>query len=177
MKAPILKGKEIILKPIKTSEAGNYLRWFNDPEINRYLTIDGKQLNLVKEIQYIKNALKSKTKYNWAIYTSNMHIGSTGLELNFQHNKATWGIFIGEKDYHNQGLGTDTLKMILNFCFKRLKLNRVELGVFSYNQRGYRCYEKCGFKFEGVKKQAILKNGKYIDEIMMGILRKDYLKK
>ena len=50
------------------------------------------------------------------------------------------------------------------------------MGVFKFNPRGIRCYKKCGFKIEGIKKQSVRKNGKFVDEIIMGITKDDYNK-
>ncbi len=177
MKVPILKGKKVILKPLELSQAKSYIRWLKDPEINRFLGADFSDLDFKKEKEFIEKSVEDKSVARWAIYTSEgKHIGSTGLheidkKINF---KATWGIFIGDKNYWSQGFGTDTLKTVLKYCFGKLKLNRVELCVFPHNPRGKRCYEKCGFKVEGVKRQAIKKNGKFIDDIIMGVIKSDY---
>lgn len=178
MKAPTLKGRRVILKPLKISQAENFLRWIKDNQVNKFLIVDGRGLTLEKEKEYIKNSLADKKRMNWAIYTKDgAHIGNTGLhDIDKKNLKAVWGIFIGDKNYWGQGLGTDTLRTVLEYCFKKLKLNRVELGVFKFNPRGQRCYKKCGFRVEGVKKQAIKKNGKFIDDIIMGITKNDYNK-
>ncbi|MDD5291110.1 MAG: GNAT family protein [Patescibacteria group bacterium] len=177
MIGPILKGEKVILKPIKVSEAENFLHWFKDSKVTRFLRVEGKDLNLKKERKIIKNIRKNKNKIVWSIYTmGGLHIGDTGLhDLDLKRNKkATWGIVIGEKSYWGQGYGTDTLKTVLKFCFTRLKLNRVELSVYPLNIAGFKCYTKCGFKEEGRKRKSIMKRGKYLDEIIMGILRKEY---
>jgi len=179
MLGPILKGKKIILKPIKVSEANNFLRWFKDPEVTRYLLIDGEGLTSEKEKKTIKNFRKKKDQSVWSIYTKDkIHIGSTGLNNidTKKHKKAVWGIVIGERSYWRQGIGTDVLKTVLRFCFNKLKLNRVELSVYAKNRGTYRLYLKCGFKKEGIRRQAIFKNGKYNDDIIMGILKSDYKK-
>jgi RimJ/RimL family protein N-acetyltransferase len=179
MKAPILKGKKIILKPLNLNQAESFLRWFKDPAVDKFLGRDHRGLTLKKEIEFINKSRIDKTAIRWAIYTKNGElIGNTGLEqIDRKKNlKAVWGIVIGEKSYWNKGLGTDTLRVVLKFGFKKLKLNRIELEVFPYNKRGLRCYEKCGFKKEGIKRQAVKKNGKFIDKIIMGITRSDYKK-
>ncbi|MDD5071652.1 MAG: GNAT family protein [Patescibacteria group bacterium] len=179
MIGPILKGKKVILRPIKVGEAEDFLRWFKDLEVTRFLKIEGKNLNLKKEKSIIKNFRREKKKIVWSIYTEEgAHIGSTGLhDLDLKRNKkATWGIVIGEKSYWNQGYGTDTLKTVLKFCFTKLKLNRVELSVYPPNIAGFKCYIKCGFKEEGKKRKSIMKRGKYLDEIVMGILKKEFKK-
>jgi RimJ/RimL family protein N-acetyltransferase len=40
--------------------------------------------------------------------------------------------------------------------------------------RAIRCYEKCGFKREGVWKEASYIGGRYVDVVTMGLLRADF---
>lgn len=176
MNGPILKGKKVILTPRKVSQAKNYVAWFSDPEVNKYLGREFNDLNLKKEKGYLKKAQKEKNQIIWAIYTtSGVHIGSTSLhKIDQQNKKAGWGIVIGNKEYWNQGLCTDSLKTIVRFAFKKLKLNRIELLVFPGNKGGIKCYTRCGFKKEGLKRQAVFKGGKYYDEYIMAILRSEY---
>lgn len=179
MKAPILKGKKVILKPLHISQAENYFRWLKDEKVNKFLSADFNDLNLKKETAYIKKSNKEKNSFRWAIYAkSGAHIGTTALhDIEVKQNlKAIWGIFIGEKNYWGKGLGTDVLKTVLKFSFDKLKLNRVELGVFPFNKRAIKCYKKCGFKKEGLHRQTINKNGKFVDIIIMSILKSDYKK-
>ncbi len=155
------------------------MRWFKDPGVDMYLGRDHSGLTLKKEIEFINKSKCDKTAIRWAIYTKDGElIGNTGLQqIDTKKNlKATWGIVIGDKNYWGQGLGADTLRTILKFGFKKLKLNRIELGVFTFNKRGIRCYEKCGFKKEGLHRQTVYKHGKFIDVIIMSILKNDYKK-
>lgn len=155
------------------------MRWLRNASVNKFLAADFRALNLKKEKEYIRESNQSKTVTRWAIYTkSGTHIGGTGLQQTDRKKnlKASWGIFIGEKNYWGKGLGTDALRTILKFCFNKLKFNRVGLAVFPFNKRAIKCYEKCGFRVEGRQRQSIYKNGKFVDDIMMGITRSDYEK-
>ena len=177
MKAPILKGEKIVLRPISIKEAASYVRWIKDKRVNRFLIIDGKGLTLEKEKKIIKQFLESKASMNWSIFIQlNKLIGTTGITVNKIHRRCSWGIFIGDKNYWGQGYGADVLETVLKYCFNKLELNRVELSVFPFNPRAIECYKKCGFRVEGVKKQAVRKDGKFVDDIIMGILKKDYNK-
>ena len=74
------------------------------------------------------------------------------------------------QDFQNVGLGTAMMREGLGQARAR-KLHRVELSVVAENQRGIRSYEKVGFQREGVKRENYLgEDGKYYDEILMGIL-------
>jgi len=178
MHGPILRGKKVILKPMTLKDAPNFLRWFADKEVVRFIGNQNQGLTLEKERQYIKRLAAKKEQVAWSIYTKDSaHIGSTDLHsLNFKHKKSDWGIMIGDKDYWNQGYGQDVLKTVLRYCFNKLKLHRVSLSVYEGNIGGIKCYAKCGFKQEGIKRESIFRFGGYLDEIIMGILKDDYKK-
>jgi RimJ/RimL family protein N-acetyltransferase len=55
-----------------------------------------------------------------------------------------------------------------------MNLHRVELEVFDYNSRAIRCYEKCGFKLEGRRREAMFRDGRYHDALIMAILREEF---
>lgn len=75
-----------------------------------------------------------------------------------------------------KGYGTEAIELELKFVFDVLKLNRLQLEVFSHNERGIRAYEKNGFKREGVLRVVLHYNGAFSDEIIMAIIRSDYQK-
>jgi len=62
---------------------------------------------------------------------------------------------------------------------KRLRLRAIERSdiptFYEYNQRAVRCYEKSGFKLEGRMRQAHFYDGKYHDELIMGVLREEFI--
>jgi RimJ/RimL family protein N-acetyltransferase len=62
----------------------------------------------------------------------------------------------------------------LGFAFGEMNLHRVFLTVYADNQRAIRCYEKCGFRHEGRQREARFSDGRYQDELMMGILREEF---
>lgn len=74
-----------------------------------------------------------------------------------------------------QGSSTDAMQVMLRFVFEELGINKVELNVWSYNDRARRTYEKVGFRVEGTRRDATFHAGRYWDEIQMGILRSEYL--
>jgi RimJ/RimL family protein N-acetyltransferase len=64
---------------------------------------------------------------------------------------------------------------MLAHAFERLALHRVGLTVFSYNVRAIRAYEKAGFRVEGRLRDAIMRDGRYFDEVQMGVLATEWL--
>jgi RimJ/RimL family protein N-acetyltransferase len=59
-------------------------------------------------------------------------------------------VLVANKDYRNKGLGSLTINELVRIGFNELKLHRIDLGVYDFNKQAIRCYEKCGFKNEGL---------------------------
>lgn len=84
------------------------------------------------------------------------------------------GIAIGDPDYRSKGYGTEAMTLMLKYAFRAQNLHRVNLGVFSFNQRAIRCYEKSGFKYEGLERECVYKEDKRWDNHLMGVLQTEW---
>ena len=80
------------------------------------------------------------------------------------------GIFIGDKACWGKGYGPDAIRQLLRYAFEELNLHKVYLTHFGQNERGRRCYEKCGFVQEGVLRDHAFKGGKYHDHPIMSVI-------
>ncbi|MCC7354303.1 MAG: GNAT family N-acetyltransferase, partial [Anaerolineae bacterium] len=94
--------------------------------------------------------------------------------IDHHNGKAEVGIFIGEKDLWDKGLGQDALRTLVDYLFQQLNLHRVDLGVYADNARGIHAYEKVGFIHEGRWRQAGFRNGHYRDLLWMSVLRDEW---
>jgi RimJ/RimL family protein N-acetyltransferase len=81
---------------------------------------------------------------------------------------------IGEKQFWDQGYGTDATLAPLKHGFETLNLHRIWLQVYSKNKRGIRAYEKAGFVHEGIYRQAHYQHGRYYDVHLMSVLRNEW---
>ena len=79
-------------------------------------------------------------------------------------------IFIGENKYRGQRLGYDATKTLINFCFGWLNLHRIYLFVTENNEMAIRMYEKVGFQKEGIARDDVYVDNKYINTIRMSII-------
>lgn len=174
----ILKGEKVILRPIIMADAPRFVKWLSDPEVNKFTS--RKRMNLKEEKQWIKGLSKKlKTEKHFAIdMKDKIHIGSIDLRgIDLRDKKCKLGVLIGDKNYWNKGYGSDAIKILLDYGFKKLKLNRIELGVYSYNQRAIKVYNRLGFKLEGVKREDVFYKNKYHNSFVMGILKREWVKK
>lgn len=114
-------------------------------------------------------------EYSWIIDIDGKCIGAA----RFSHfltadRSATYSIGIFDPNLHSKGIGTTVTKLLLKYGFETLHLHRIDLKVLEYNLRGIRCYEKCGFKKEGVLRDSAFIDGQFCSDVLMSILEDEY---
>lgn len=168
------------LRAIERSDIPRFVRWLNDPEVTEFLLIS-HPLSTDMEEKWYENQLQNDPASGQVmaievlVGDAWLHIGNTGLhDVNQISRYAEFGIFIGEKDYWNRGYGSMATNLILRYGFETLNLNRIYLHVYQNNLRGISSYEKAGFVKEGVLRQGVYKNGRYLDLIVMAMLKSEW---
>jgi RimJ/RimL family protein N-acetyltransferase len=102
-------------------------------------------------------------------------IGNSGFfSIDWRNRNAELGIFIGDKNYRDQGYGTEGVRLLLRHGFSTLNLHRIFLRVFEDNPRAIRAYEKAGFIHEGRQRQAEYHDGQFHDVLFMSVLRPEW---
>lgn len=88
----------------------------------------------------------------------------------------TWmvGISIAEDDALNGGLGTEALRLWVDYLFSNSTVHRIGLDTWSLNPRMTRVAEKLGFTHEGVEREVVEWEGEWLDLLHFGMLRDEW---
>jgi len=176
----MIYGDKIRLRAIERKDLPRFVEWLNDPEVIQGLLFY-LPMSLTEEEGWYENMLKRPPAEHpmvIEIHEGNewVMIGNCGVHnVDWRCRSSEVGIVIGEKRFWNHGYGTQAMQLLLQHCFDTLNLNRVALDVYENNPRAIRSYEKAGFRQEGRKRQAMYKDGKYLDILSMSILRHEWL--
>ena len=119
-------------------------------------------------------ALGQKHMFTVVELGSQHAVGAASLRPDPDNFRADIGLWIGEV-YHSRGYGTQAVRWLLGYGFKRLGLEKIDGYVFVGNWPSRRIFEKCGFILEGTIRKAVRKRGVTRDEWLLGITREDYL--
>ena len=169
------------MKEYKDEATGIFLRLmtYDDTEsIVRWRNSDAVRNNFIYRAKFTKESHE-----NW-IHTmvetgkvvqmmicdidSKEALGSVYIrDIDRQHNKAEYGIFIGEPEARGRGIGTAAAKLMLRYCFEEEGLHRIYLRALSDNIQAIRSYEKAGFEREGLLKDDVCIDGIYRDIVWM----------
>ena len=143
-------------------------------EISKIRKMPGVMENILsnkdEEEELIKEKIinRGKNQY-WYVAEENGKVIGLGILMNHGNlRKKHVGVItlMVNSDYQNKGVGSLLMDKLINLS-ESINIIRVELCVFRDNYKAINLYNKFGFKEEGIKVKSALKNGEYIDEIMM----------
>ena len=163
-------NSQVTLRAFTENDIDNKIRWINDPKNNTYLHYD-IPLEKNKTLQWYKNK-NNETRYDFVIEYEGIPVGLIGLlAIDKVNRKAEYYICLGEHDYKGKGIAKAATKLIIDFGFKELDLNKIYLNVDAENEIACFLYEKSGFVCEGIFKQDLFHRGRFIDRKRYSILR------
>ncbi len=114
---------------------------------------------------FINLTLEEDPYQNFGIEYNGELVGVIGviLQKDVYRLSGEMGYWIGEP-YWGKGIATEAVRLITEYAFNELNLNRVFAGVFEFNQGSIKVLQKNGFQREGIFKKAVIKNDKVWDE-------------
>ena len=180
----MIEGERVRLRSFELSDLDEIMKHWNNMELRNLLgAADQGPASRNDEEEFVRRTWKNRKErkaFTFAIETTadNKLIGGTGLfNINWTSRSAMIGISIYNPKYWSKGYGQESMNLMLGFAFQNLNLNRVGLDTFAFNKRAQKCYLKVGFKEVGRRRKASFIDGQYCDDIVMGILKDEWLAK
>jgi len=173
-----IQGRFVTLRALEEEDIESIRQLTNDPWYESMIVGWALPRSRFQQKKWFEN-YTPKDELRLAIETpEDGTVGMTGL-INIDWKNATataGGMRIFKKDMRSKGVATDAYMALFRYAFDELRLNRIEGAVLLHNKASVRATEKAGFKQEGVMRQAVYKNGKFMDVILLGIIKDDYMK-
>jgi ribosomal-protein-alanine N-acetyltransferase len=175
---PHLTANGLYLRTITEKDCDAFFEIFSDAQTLEYWS-DGpiKKRDEAHELvrQEIKNA-RSENCINWGIALPdtdfligkftlfNFHAQNRRAEVGYVLNRAHWG----------KGYMTCVMERVLEFAFTELSLHRLEADTDPHNEASLGLLQKFGFKREGYFRERWYVHEKWLDSVMLGLLKKEY---
>jgi len=100
-------------------------------------------------------------------------IGAIGLTIDRELDKAELGYWVG-KPFWGNGYATEAARLIVDYGFNQLHLNRICAKHFVRNPASGRVMQKIGMVHEGTARQDTIKWGAYEDLHLYGLLKSEW---
>jgi len=169
----MLSDGKLYIRRLEKTDLDRTWRWLNQPEIFQRIGVLAP-ISKSRQEAWFEQMDKQNDKFVFAICLSqgDEHIGNLSLDtIDYRHRTARLSIFIAESDQRGGGFGSRAIKLLLQYAFDFLNLNRVWCKVTDDADNLPAFYEKLGFQIEGKMRQHEFIDGKYVDKIILGILR------
>lgn len=151
--------------------------WRSSKELIDYLGAPFRYINKEVDFKWFENYMQNRgTNIRCTILNEEEQVlGLVSLtNIDRMNQTAVFHIMIGDNTHRDKGIGSYATNEILRHAFYDMNLNRVELSVLESNNRAIALYDKLGFKKEGIKREAVYKNGEFVNMIFMSILKSEY---
>lgn len=171
-------ASNITLRALTKEDAKISWKWRNEDSMRHFYAGHPFFINIEKEEAWIAKVASSDiplAAFGVEEIKTNTLIGMVFLkDINLIHRNAEFAIFIGNETVKGKGYATEATLKALDFAFNNLNLNRVFLKVQEDNSSAIKLYQKCNFTQEGVLRKSVFKNGTYLDEVVMSVLKSEY---
>ena len=172
----------IKLEPFNAADFSQLLAWIDDERLMKEWSgsmfsfplseagltwyVEGAN-NLHDPDVFIYKAVDSKTSITVG------HISLGGISQRDRAGRIT-RVLVGNTTERRRGICQGMVKALLRIGFEELKLHRISLGVYDFNQAAVNCYLKCGFRQEGLMRDVVKHGDGYWSLIEMGILEDEW---
>jgi RimJ/RimL family protein N-acetyltransferase len=174
-----IDGKRVYLRSIKKSDAKALSKLANDKSVSRFTHVP-YPYNLKIAKTFIEKCSKNQEEMVFAIINKETkeYMGNVSfIRISKKDKRAEIGYWLGKK-YRNKGYMTEATRTLIEYGFRKLKLNRIEISCSTKNKASEKVIkDKIKAKFEGIlRKRIVLGDKKFHDQEFFSIIKEEYPK-
>ncbi len=167
-----------LLRLARREDAENYYTQNFCPLDAEVIRLTGSKKSYTREevVGFFLKCVQAEDRYDFLLIAEDGRIVGESVinEIDWEARSGNFRIVIFQPDVQGKGLGSWAVQVTRDFAFEELKLHRLSLDVFSFNERARKAYLAAGFREEGVLRDAVLDGEEYADDILMAILEEEW---
>ncbi len=170
-------GDKVALGPMRRDLIPLYQSWINNVETLKFLANISRPLTLDEETAWYDGIVKNPDLVSFTIYALPDYrpAGIVNLlHIDQANRRCDLGIMIGEPRLRGIGLGTESVRLAVDYAFHVLNLHSVMLETYEFNLAGVKAYTRAGFREIGRRREARYHAERYWDVIMMDVLVSEF---
>ncbi|MCA1061994.1 GNAT family protein [Rossellomorea sp. AcN35-11] len=172
----LLAGARIYLSGFQEEDLAAIREWNQNEEVQRLLDALPHKPKSVEDIKkWMGDPGENAFRFAIRLKDDGKIIGFVELDGILWTHRVGWiAISIGDEQSWGNGYGKEAMECLLAYAFHELNLHRLQLTVFSYNERAIRLYESLGFTKEGRYRQFLQRDGNRYDMLLYGLLADEW---
>ena len=175
-----LTGEKCILRTFSEGDATqlaslmarNKYFWSTFEPLHRedFYTVEAQYKKILESLQM----MAMKREFTFGVFTKDEtqligHISLYAIKR-LPYSSAFVGYAMDEQ-FTRRGITTEAVQLVVDFAFNSLNLHRVEAYISPDNIGSIKVVEKIGFQQEGLMRELLYINGKWVDHYMYAILQ------
>jgi len=180
MDRPFLVGEKIYLRPFDEDDLeGDYVQWVNDREIIKHLASNAFPKTRDELKNYVTQVANSPDYIFLAVMekSTEKHVGNAKLgPISWIDRRTHFGRLMAKETWV-KGYGSEVLRLMIQYSFEILNLNRMVDFAVSSNLASIRSNQKAGMDVEGEIREWVYRDGEYQSVTIVGLTRKRYFEK
>lgn len=175
-----MESKNLIVRETVFDDCKYFAEWETRPEVTEFFTMDEERTYEEVVTEFVRNNLDpAKMQFTITLKPQDKPIGKIFLS---RINRADDSlditrVYIADVEHRGKGYGEEALRLVLEYAFINLHMERVTIDHFEKNKTAASLYDKIGFQNEGLMRNAGKKNGKYVNLQLKSMLRAEYYDK
>ena len=174
---PVLKGRKLMLRELVKTDALSLLSMLSTEEVAKFISPPPTTpQGFERFIAWAQRERQAGNQFTFGMVPDGCDHAVGLVQVRAiapRFSVAEWGFAIGSP-FWGTGLFLASARMTLDFAFEHTDVNRLEARAVVQNSRGNGALRKLGAVQEGVLRGSLLKDGKYLDQIMWSILSQDW---
>jgi hypothetical protein len=177
----MIKGKKVGLRALEKEDLAILKDWRNIPSFRRNFR-EVRELSQYNQEKWFERTSASPNDFMFVIVrlSDNLPLGACGLlYTNWIIRSADLSFYIGfeEKYIDDKGYAEEAAKLLLEYGFNNLNLNKVWTELYEFDSRKLNFFKKkFGFKEDACLRDNCFEDGKYWNSYIVSLLSKEYKK-
>ena len=164
----------IRLRKITKNDLEKIRKWRMHPEVSKYM-VSNNTITSEDQIRWFNNIKNDKSCNYWIIQYNLEDIGLISIsDVNFNDKNCTWGYYIADLNMRGKGIGKNLECSLHDYVFNELNLHKLYGDVVEGNQIMLGMHKRFGYKIEGIFRDQIRRDNKYINIIKVGLLKDEW---
>lgn len=170
----MLENRDISLRALEPKDVDTLFIWENDRR-NWRVSHTLSPFSRHAIAQYIESVRDIHTDKQLRLMivekSSEKAVGAIDLfDCDFKNHRSGIGVLIADTDARNLGLASQTLEVLIEYCFKELGFHQLYCGIQVDNAASLALFKKFGFREIGIRKDWNYFNGQFSDEISLQLI-------
>ncbi|WP_418878450.1 GNAT family N-acetyltransferase [Xylanibacter rarus] len=170
--------ERIYLRALEIDDYKISIKWRKDDQIWNMLGGPKYFVSEAYEKKWVEDTIFNSKDVKLAIclIENDKYIGNVYMtDIDEINRSCNSHVLIGDKNYWGKGYAREALLKAIKYMFEERNIHRIQANVLESNELSLKMHKKCGYKVDGLLRDAVYKSGRYQNQYVLSLLKEEFL--